>query len=77
MGDRLTTREMASFVANGCLRFDAIVPEEINEAAVEEMARLSAERLAPDGVKPQNTGTPLDECYPPPSAIGDSTSTEP
>ena len=71
MGDRLTTREMATFVANGYLRFDAVVPEEINEAAVEEMARLGAERLAPDGAKPPHTGTPLDECYPPPSAIGD------
>ena len=71
MGDRLTTREMASFVANGYLRFDGIVPAEINEAAVDEMARLTAERLTPEGAEPPHTGTPLDECYPPPSAIGE------
>lgn len=67
---RLTTRQMAEFVADGYIRFDAIVPADINEAAVEEMQRLSAERLAPSGMKPPHTGTPLSECYPPPSAIG-------
>ncbi|MEM9517331.1 MAG: phytanoyl-CoA dioxygenase family protein [Actinomycetota bacterium] len=67
----LTTRQMAEFVANGVLRFDALVPADINDRAVEEMARLNAERLAPDGLTPPDTQTPLDECYPPPSAIGE------
>ena len=71
MTELLTTREMATFVAEGYLRFDAVVPEEINEAGVEEMARLAAGHLDPDGAaKPPHTGTTLDECYPPPSAIG-------
>ena len=71
MSELLTTREMAGFVAEGYLRFDAVVPEEINDAAVEEMARLAAERLGPDGATPPETGRPLEDCYPPPSAIGD------
>jgi hypothetical protein len=62
---------MAEFVANGFLRFDAIVPAEINERGIDEMRRLESERFTPDGLKPPHTGTPLDDCYPPPSAIGD------
>src|SRR5580765_2522952 len=68
---RLTTRQMAEFVANGVIRFDAIVPADINERAVEEMRRLAAERMSPNGMKPPHSGTPLADCYPPPSAIGD------
>jgi len=37
---RLTTRQMAEFVANGVIRFDAIVPPDINERAIDEMRRL-------------------------------------
>jgi hypothetical protein len=33
---------MAEFVANGFLRFDAIVPDDINELAVEEIGRFNA-----------------------------------
>lgn len=67
---RLTTRQMAEFVTNGYLRFDAIVPAAINEQAVAEIEQLNRERLGPDGMKPPTTGTPLSECYPEPSAIG-------
>jgi len=62
---------MAEFVANGFLRFDTIVPADINDRAVDEMAQLNAERLLPDGMKPPHSLTPLDECYPAPSAIGE------
>ncbi len=68
---RLTTRQMAEFVANGFIRFEAIVPPEINERGIDEMRRLELERFGPDGLKPPHTGTPLDECYPAPSAIGE------
>ena len=68
---RLTTRQMAEFVANGVIRFDAIVPADINERAIDEMRRLAAERMSPTGMKPPHTGTPLADCYPPPSAIGE------
>jgi hypothetical protein len=62
---------MADFVANGFLRFDAIVPADVNERAIVEMAELNAGRLRPDGPKPPHTGTPLADCYPAPSAIGE------
>lgn len=68
---RLTTRQMAEFVTDGFLRFDEIVPAAINERAIVEIAQLNRERLLPDGAKPPHTGTPLSECYPPPSAIGE------
>ena len=68
---RLTTRQMAEFVANGFIRFEAIVPAEINEQGIDEMRRLELERFAPAGLKPPHTGTPLEECYPAPSAIGE------
>ncbi len=68
---RLTTRQMAEFVTNGCLRFDAIVPDEINQRALAEMAELEFGRFTSDGPKPPETGTPLSQCYPPPSAIGE------
>ena len=34
----LTTEQMASFVADGYLRFDDFIPDELNKAAHEEMA---------------------------------------
>jgi hypothetical protein len=68
---RLTTRQMAEFVTHGFLRFESIVPHDVNERGVEEMGRLKDERHAPEGLKPPHTGTPLSQCYPPPSAIGE------
>ena len=68
---RLSTRQVAQFVADGFLRFDAIVPDDLNRRAIEEIAQLNAERLLPDGMKPPHSRTPLDECYPLPSAIGE------
>lgn len=68
---RLTTRQMADFVVNGFIRFDALVPPDVNERGIEEMRHLEAERFAPEGLKPPHTGTPLADCYPAPSAIGE------
>ncbi len=68
---RLSTRQMADFVAHGFLRFDALVPDDINLRAIDELAQLNAERLLPDGMKPPHSTTTLDECYPLPSAIGE------
>jgi hypothetical protein len=53
---------MASFVARGFLRFDELIPAEINEAV---MAEIDAGTItaAP-------AGTPLSHCYPQPSAVG-------
>ena len=58
----LNSKQMASFVARGFLRFDELVPTEFNEAA---MAEIDAGTL-----KAAPAGTPLSECYPAPSAIG-------
>ncbi|MEZ5167263.1 MAG: phytanoyl-CoA dioxygenase family protein, partial [Acidimicrobiales bacterium] len=56
---------------DGYLTFEALVPPEINERGLEEMARLMTERVGDAGMKPPHTGTPLAACYPPPSAIGE------
>ena len=58
----LDSRQMASFAARGFLRFDQLVPPELNERA---MAELDA------GVPAAPAGTPLAQCYPPPSALGE------
>ncbi len=63
----LTTAEMARFVAAGMLRFEALVPDEINQAALELFSQTGmADMFRP---KP-NSGTPLAELYPDPSPIG-------
>ena len=53
----LTTRDMARFVAKGFLRFDALVPAELNERFLADVARDGP----PAGNPP---GTPLSKCYP-------------
>ena len=59
----LTSGQMASFTARGFLRFDELVPQEMNEAVMRQIDEGTITR-AP-------AGTPLSQCYPPPSAIGD------
>ncbi len=75
MDHRLTTKQMAEFVANGFLRFDGIVPADINERAIAELEQLNAGRLLPstdlDAMRPPESGTTLDDCYPEPSVIGE------
>ncbi len=78
---RLTTIEMAEFVARGCLRFDALVPAEVNEAVLDELPNLEQAKigsvLAPftQGDAPPHPDqpaslTPLSACYPEPAALG-------
>jgi len=52
---RLTTREMAYFVARGFLRLDEVVPEPLNRAFLEAAAR--------DGIPSNPAGTPLADCW--------------
>ena len=59
----LNSVQMAEFAALGVLRFDALVPDELNEAAHREMAENVIARSP--------AGTPLSECFPSPSAIGE------
>lgn len=65
MSDRqhlLNSHQMAEFVARGFLRFDEIVPDEINQAV---MAAFEA-----GGIQSYPAGTPFSQCYLPPSPIG-------
>jgi len=58
----LNSRQMATFAARGFLRFDALIPPEVNERAMREI----------DGHVPSAAaGTPLSQCYPAPSALGE------
>ena len=75
---RLTTREVARFAAEGFLRFDALVPAEVNARVVEELRALASVKLPQAiGAVPEvefshpETLTPLSECYPEPSVIGE------
>ena len=75
---KLTTLEMAQFVANGFLRFDALIPREINESVIEELRLLEANKFnqilgaALDESAPGQPAslTPLSRCYPEPSRLG-------
>lgn len=58
----LNSKQMASFVARGFLRFDELVPAEVNAAV---MAEIDA-----GSIKAAAAGTPLSQCYPEPSSIG-------
>jgi hypothetical protein len=58
----LNSKQVASFVARGFLRFDELIPKEINEAVMAEIDR--------GGIQAAPAGTPLSQCYAEPSAIG-------
>jgi Phytanoyl-CoA dioxygenase (PhyH) len=51
----LTTRQMATFVAKGFLRFDEIVPKALNERIMRE--------IDAGAIKAAPAGTPLSQCY--------------
>ena len=57
----LTSKQVAAFVADGYLRFDALVPDGLNQAAMRELD---------GGLKGAPAGTPLSQLYPAPSAVG-------
>jgi len=51
----LNSRQMAEFVARGFLRFDELIPDDINQAVMQDIDQ-NAIRGAP-------AGTPLSQCY--------------
>ena len=51
----LNSRQMAQFVAQGYLRFDALVPDEINTAVMQEIDAGT--------IHGEPAGTPLSQCY--------------
>ena len=57
----LTSTQMATFVAAGFLRFDALVPDELNHAPMRELEQ---------GLQAGPAGMPLAQAYPTSSAIG-------
>lgn len=77
----LTSAQMATFTARGFLRFDAVVPQDINDQFMDEagrireaedglkVRRLYAEALATNRIPEVDAGTPLDQAYPPGSAL--------
>jgi hypothetical protein len=72
---RLTTIEVAQFVADGFLRFDALVPDEVNRAVLEALPHILPAKLRQFLGKEADTATPasltqLSQCYPAPSALG-------
>lgn len=58
----LNSRQMAEFAARGFLRFDGLIPPEVNERAMREIDA---------GVPAAPAGTAFSQCYPPPSALGE------
>jgi hypothetical protein len=58
---RLSTRQVATFVARGFLRFDALIPEDVNRAFLAEFTAGLPE--------PKPAGTPLSACYEAGSAL--------
>ncbi len=58
----LTSEQMASFAARGFLRFDSLIPDEVNERAMREIDA---------GVPAAAAGTPLSQCYAAPSTLGE------
>src|SRR5690349_12511872 len=54
----LTTSQMAEFAANGFLRFDQIVPQELNEAV---LAEIASKKFPTGG---GYRGVPLDSMWP-------------
>ncbi len=77
----LSAMQMASFAARGFLRFDGVVPDEINAQFLDEvgtppapakgrkMMRTYGELLAKAGVPEVAAGTPLSQAYPQGGAI--------
>lgn len=68
----LSSEQMAEFVANGFLRFEGIVPDELNQACLDAFAAdEAAERSgAPSSLDAGNdAGQELDRCFPEAPAI--------
>jgi hypothetical protein len=62
----LSSRQVAEFVTRGILRFDAIVPEDLNRASMVEMRAIRAKFLADPARAMRDripAGRPLDECF--------------
>ena len=70
MTSLLSTAQVATFVARGFLPLEAVIPDDLNEAASEELERIAATWGSPDRPYAPASGQPWFELYPEPSAIG-------
>ncbi|MEM9255222.1 MAG: phytanoyl-CoA dioxygenase family protein [Pseudomonadota bacterium] len=76
---KLSTADVAHFVAEGFLRFDEVIPAEINRDVVEELRALESNKLNQIMELPTDAGGPkipatlstLSQCYPAPSVLGE------
>lgn len=79
---RLTTLQMAEFAARGFLRFDAAVPESINQrfladvghvpdADVDSLWQHYGRIMRSSAIPLVNPGTPMDDAYPADSAVAE------
>lgn len=71
----MSTAQVAEFVANGVLRFDALVPAELNERVLDELPAMRDAKYAAffggaatgpangEEAGPPTTGTPMSECH--------------
>ena len=75
---RLSTRQMAHFAAQGYLRMDAVVPEELNQAFLEEIGHSESvpnvrehygRIMNSSAIPVVPSGTPLAQAYPQGSAL--------
>lgn len=75
----LTTNQMAHFAASGFLRFDSVVPPELNQAFLKEIGHTDdvadigehyRRIMGSSAIPVVPAGTPLNDAYPADSAIG-------
>jgi hypothetical protein len=79
MSNLLSTLEMARFAARGFLRFDAMVPQDLNQAFLDEIGHVDTVAnayehyrriMGSSAIPVVPAGTPLAQAYPSESAIG-------
>ena len=59
----LKTLDIARFVSDGYLRFDGVVPPDVNAAALEQMQRLAAGKMRDPALGIPPSGTPYGEVF--------------
>lgn len=66
----LSTEQMATFVATGVLEFPAIIDDQVNAQAIDELKAILGTWGTPERPNAPTSGQPFGELYPAPSAIG-------
>lgn len=66
----LSTDEVATFVARGFLEFPGVIPDDLNEAASDELRSIMSTWGSPARPFAPASGDPWEGIYPEPSAVG-------